>query len=339
MDALPRDIASVRRTRLPPRAPASIRRPARLHRRSKVPARIIRRFLSVRDVPCSRPSRLLTQPRWITRDAPQVLPDDPADQLELAHRIANAAFVAQTQSLAKERDALKDQCAEMKARSKQLERRVASMEDELHDAADKATMAMEERDKLTAEKTALINTVKKLNKEVAKLDAFKRNLMQTLADDGEDGAGGAGDAAGERLVTSVLASADANENRFGERGERYGGSQTESERSPERVSRRTSAAASPARLSAASPLGEANGSSGDGSSAAARKVDGKAFFREARARLSYEHFSEFLQNIKELNAHKQTRAETLARADDIFGESNKDLFRTFETLLVKHLPK
>ena len=338
MDALPRDIASVRRTRLPPRAPASIRRPARLHRRSKVPARIIRRFLSVRDVPCSRPSQLLTQPRWITRDAPQVLPDDPADQLELAHRIANAAFVAQTQSLAKERDALKEQCAEMQMRSKQLERRVASMEDELHDAADKATMAMEERDKLTAEKTALINTVKKLNKEVAKLDAFKRNLMQTLADDGEDGAGGAGDAAGERLVTSVLASADANENRFGERGGRYGGSQTESERSPERVSRRTSAAASPARLSAASPLGEANGSSGDGSSAAARKVDGKAFFREARARLSYEHFSEFLQNIKELNAHKQTRAETLARADDIFGESNKDLFRAFETLLVKHLP-
>ena len=209
------------------------------------------------------------------------LPDDPADQLELAHRIANAAFVAQTQSLAKERDALKDQCAEMKARSKQLERRVASMEDELHDAADKATMAMEERDKLTAEKTALINTVKKLNKEVAKLDAFKRNLMQTLADDGEDGAGGAGDAAGERLVTSVLASADANENRFGEREGRYGGSQT-SERSPERVSRRTSAAASPARLSAASPLGEANG--GDGSSAAARKVDGKAF-SEKRARV------------------------------------------------------
>ena len=336
MDALPRDIASVRRTRLPPRAPASIRRPARLHRRSKVPARIIRRFLSVRDVPCSRPSRLLTPPRWITRDAPQVLPDDPADQLELAHRIANAALVAQTQSLAKERDALKEQCAEMKMRSKQLERRVASMEEELHDAADKAAMAMEERDKLTAEKTALINTVKKLNKEVAKLDAFKRNLMQTLADDGEDGAGGAGDAAGERLVTSVLASADANENRFSEpRRGRYGGSQA-SERSPERVSRQTSAAASPARLGEASPLGEANG--GDGS-AAARKVDGKAFFREARARLSYEHFSEFLQNIKELNAHKQTRAETLARADEIFGESNKDLFRTFETLLVKHLPK
>ena len=127
--------------------------------------------------------------------------------------------MAQTQSLAKERDALKEQCAEMKMRSKQLERRVASMEEELHDAADKAAMAMEERDKLTAEKTALINTVKKLNKEVAKLDAFKRNLMQTLADDGEDGAG---DAAGERLVTSVLANAESNVLKT---GSRYGGSQ------------------------------------------------------------------------------------------------------------------
>ena len=346
MDALPRDIASVRRTRLPPRAPASIRRPARLHRRSKVPARIIRRFLSVRDVPCSRPSRLLTPPRWITRDAPQVLPDDPADQLELAHRIANAAFVAQTQSLAKERDALKEQCAEMQMRSKQLERRVASMEDELHDAADKAAMAMEERDKLTAEKTALINTVKKLNREVAKLDAFKRNLAQTLADAGEDGAG-AGDAAGERLVTSVLASAESNpSNGFSpQRGSssRYGGSRTSaSERSPERVSRRVSAANSPAPGGGASPLGGARGGRegpADADAANGPKVDGKAFFREARARLSYERFSEFLQNIKALNAHKQTRAETLARADDIFGESNKDLFRTFETLLVKHLPK
>ena len=253
--------------------------------------------------------------------------------------------MAQTQSLAKERDALKEQCAEMQMRSKQLERRVASMEDELHDAADKAAMAMEERDKLTAEKTALINTVKKLNREVAKLDAFKRNLAQTLADAGEDGAG-AGDAAGERLVTSVLASAESNpSNGFSpQRGSssRYGGSRTSaSERSPERVSRRVSAANSPAPGGGASPLGGARGGRegpADADAANGPKVDGKAFFREARARLSYEHFSEFLQNIKELNAHKQTRAETLARADDIFGESNKDLFRAFETLLVKHLP-
>ena len=68
-------------------------------------------------------------------------------------------------------------------------------------------------------------------------------------------------------------------------------------------------------------------------------MDGKEFFRRARARLSYENFSQFLQNIKELNAHKQTRAETLARAAEIFGDENDDLCAAFETLLVKHLPK
>ncbi|KAL5663377.1 hypothetical protein ACJX0J_023485, partial [Zea mays] len=37
------------------------------------------------------------------------------------------------------------------------------------------------------------------------------------------------------------------------------------------------------------------------------RVDGKEFFRQARSRLSYEQFGAFLANIKELNAHKQSR--------------------------------
>lgn len=37
------------------------------------------------------------------------------------------------------------------------------------------------------------------------------------------------------------------------------------------------------------------------------RLDGKEFFRQARSRLSYEKFSSFLANIKELNAHRQTR--------------------------------
>ena len=43
--------------------------------------------------------------------------------------------------------------------------------------------------------------------------------------------------------------------------------------------------------------------------------------------------------VKELNAHKQTRQETLSKAAEIFGDQNGDLYATFETLLVKHLPK
>ncbi|CAN1263294.1 Uncharacterized protein At4g15545 [Linum perenne] len=36
------------------------------------------------------------------------------------------------------------------------------------------------------------------------------------------------------------------------------------------------------------------------------RIDGKEFFRQARSRLSYEQFSAFLANIKELNAQRQT---------------------------------
>lgn len=68
------------------------------------------------------------------------------------------------------------------------------------------------------------------------------------------------------------------------------------------------------------------------------RVDGKDFFRQARNRLSYEQFSAFLANIKELNAHRQTREETLRKAEETFGPDNKDLFAAFDGLLSRHLP-
>ncbi|KAG2323909.1 hypothetical protein Bca4012_038250 [Brassica carinata] len=67
------------------------------------------------------------------------------------------------------------------------------------------------------------------------------------------------------------------------------------------------------------------------------RMDGKEFFRQARSRLSYEQFSAFLANIKELNAQKQTREETLRKADEIFGEDNKDLYLSFQGLLNRNM--
>lgn len=67
------------------------------------------------------------------------------------------------------------------------------------------------------------------------------------------------------------------------------------------------------------------------------RMDGKEFFRQARSRLSYEQFSSFLATIKELNAQKQTREETLRKADEIFGEDNKDLYLSFQGLLNRNM--
>ncbi|KAK1318561.1 Uncharacterized protein QJS10_CPB04g00752 [Acorus calamus] len=67
------------------------------------------------------------------------------------------------------------------------------------------------------------------------------------------------------------------------------------------------------------------------------RMDGKEFFRQVRSRLSYEQFSSFLANVKELNSHKQTREDTLRKADEIFGPDNKDLYDIFEGLITRNL--
>lgn len=67
------------------------------------------------------------------------------------------------------------------------------------------------------------------------------------------------------------------------------------------------------------------------------QIDGKEFFRQARTRLSYEQFGTFLASIKELNAHRKSRQETLAKAEEIFGAENKDLYLSFQRLLNRNV--
>eukprot|EP00850_Spirogloea_muscicola_P004809 SM000021S06442 [mRNA] locus=s21:202898:203524:- [translate_table: standard] len=57
-----------------------------------------------------------------------------------------------------------------------------------------------------------------------------------------------------------------------------------------------------------------------------------------RSRLKYEQFSSFLANIKDLNAHRQTKEDTLRKAAEIFGADNQDLYVAFEGLLTRNLP-
>jgi len=66
------------------------------------------------------------------------------------------------------------------------------------------------------------------------------------------------------------------------------------------------------------------------------QIDGKAFFRAARGKLSYENFNAFLANIKRLNNHQQTRDQTLDEAKKLFGPDNQDLYSDFQMLLNRH---
>ena len=128
-----------------------------------------------------------------------VLPSDPFDQLDIARRLAAAAY-------------------QKRLNQGGSNERVRELERVLQDTSAKLAQSIEEQAKLTAERNALVATVKKLNRDVAKvrrnnrfrlqyplphvdsyatycnpqLETFKRTLMQQLQDGDEEDAPGAG---------------------------------------------------------------------------------------------------------------------------------------------------
>lgn len=60
-----------------------------------------------------------------------------------------------------------------------------NLELEVKESQEKARQSLEEQTKLVGEKNQLLQTVKKLNRDVAKLENFKRSLLQQLQDDDE----------------------------------------------------------------------------------------------------------------------------------------------------------
>ncbi|KAF8072479.1 hypothetical protein HT031_000138 [Scenedesmus sp. PABB004] len=323
-------------------------------------------------------------------DVLAVLPRDGAAQLALSHAIAAHAYGQQAARLEGENRQLAADLDAAAAHAESLERRLGAAEAEAADAQARARAALGEQHKLVAEKSALIETVRRLNREVARLEHFKRNLLQTLQDEEEsDSAGGfapslaAVDLTTERLVSEVLHSADgiaaaaaAAAAAAGAQQAQTQQKQQQQQQQPQQQQQRLGSRVSPAkpgalsaagsaasralvagavrgpaqpyarvRASPASPCqgaactpGRLSGSgSGGGVPASSPRVDGKEFFRQARARLSYEQFSQFLVAIKELNGGRASREDTLGAARGLFGAGNADLYGLFEQLLMRHL--
>lgn len=296
-----------------------------------------------------------------------ILPSDPFAQLELAHKIAQAALAQKTAQMESEGQQLREALLQKQNQIKSLERRVSSLELELQDMVSKSKQAVEDAHRLQNEKAALIETVKKLNRENARLDTLRKNLIQQLHDDDEpnlEPSVANADVSGERLVSEVLNSiskpaqhAPAGAGPYGgyapppsaaPAGGAYGmnaGGGGFNSRMPAATpgfsstsGRPIFAGATPQPSAAATPYMHMGGGGGGGAvgGGSPPKVDGKEFFRQARAQLSYEQFSQFLHNIKELNAGRQSREETLRRARDIFGPAHQDMYVMFEALLSRH---
>ncbi|KAK4753162.1 hypothetical protein SAY87_021960 [Trapa incisa] len=311
----------------------------------------------------------------------QVLPSDPYEQLDLARRITSIALSARVSALESESADLRTQLSEKDGLIADLQSQVESIDASLADAVDRLSRAEQEKEMLLSQNQSLSDTVKRLNRDVSKLEVFKKTLMQSLQEDEETPAKPPHIIAkptpveyDSTLPPSRTSSIISNASEVGNL--LVDGQETEALLKPglphglllasqTRTPGLTppgsppiySATASPTKTSKpASPrrhamsfstsrgmndgrssmppssYGSITGSDNPGRA----RVDGKEFFRQVRSRLPYEQFSAFLANVKELNSRKQTKEETLRKAEEIFGPVNRDLYTIFEGLITRN---
>nr|CAD1829159.1 unnamed protein product [Ananas comosus var. bracteatus] len=283
-----------------------------------------------------------------------VLPSDPFEQLDVARKITSIALAGRVSRLESEAARLRQRLAEKDDLVADLRAQLETLDASLADLSHQLAQAQEEKETLLSENASLSNTVKKLNRDISKLEGFKKTLMQSLKEEEENPQVGAprvkvSDTASFSTVSSAGESdaglptsrTSSTPNQLSESGsptseDSVAYVETDGSKQSRAHVLSTSLGGTPRLTPPDSPQdGILSHSQPQGTclTKGRTRVDGKEFFRQVRSRLSYEHFSAFLSNVKELNAHKQTREETLRKAEEIFGPDNKDLYTIFEAWL------
>uniref|UniRef100_A0A5B7AG46 At4g15545-like C-terminal domain-containing protein n=1 Tax=Davidia involucrata TaxID=16924 RepID=A0A5B7AG46_DAVIN len=318
-----------------------------------------------------------------------VIPTDPYEQLDLARKITSMAIASRVSKLESEMGRLRQKMHEKDRVMLELEDKVSHLEQSYQEAELRLKIARDDNMRLSKERDSLATTAKKLGRDLAKLETFKRQLMHSLSDDNLSQSETVDIRTCDQSVPKSYAKKDEGMNghillhSFSGSTENGNIIDEASKQAVQRFSmtpyitprltptgtpKIISTSGSPRRYPAAGSPPKTSGttsptkiqyegqstlsswySSSQQSSAAnspprghpvpARtpRIDGKEFFRQARSRLSYEQFSAFLANIKELNAQKQSREETLKKAEQIFGVHNKDLYLSFQGLLNRNI--
>ncbi|XP_074563629.1 uncharacterized protein At4g15545 [Curcuma longa] len=309
------------------------------------------------------------------------LPADPFELLDVARKITSIALASRISGLESEVSVLRLRLSERDDLVAELRAKLEMLEASLSELSERLAHAQDEKETLLNENASLSNTVKKLNRDVARLEIFKKTLMQSLQEEDDSPQGVVARVAPKISETASFSSIDDEDtvstptksslqsqlSASGSSAIEHGGSAevdgfkesrpasflsslggTPRLTPPGSPPRRHSISVATTRnmfddrSSVFSSLPASHQSSVSSpfdpvSQTGRTRVDGKEFFRQVRSRLSYEQFSAFLSNVKELNAHKQSREETLRKAGEIFGSDNKDLYTIFEGLITRNL--
>lgn len=245
------------------------------------------------------------------------LPADPFEQLEVAQRLTSRAVAAGVSKLETETGRLRQKLSEKDATIISMQHCMADLEQTLQDTSFRLSQALESQDRVINENNMLVSTVQKLKREISKqMEDAETASQPTFADSASKGkVDGRG--------SSVLPSSSDNDDLYGARltmtvsdpattllHDDCGNTLASISMSPSVRGSKSTFRRSEAGMQAKTSLSPARKSTHHSMSAVpgqVPKVDGKEFFRQARNRLSYQQFSAFLSNIKELNSHRQSR--------------------------------
>ncbi|KAG6687276.1 hypothetical protein I3843_11G063500 [Carya illinoinensis] len=307
-----------------------------------------------------------------------VIPTDPYDQLDLARKITSMAIASRVSNLESEVARMRHKLQDKDRVVVDLEEKVSRLDYAFREADSRLKIVLDDNMRLSRERDSLAMTAKKLGRDLAKLEQFKKQLMQSLNDDNSSQAETVDIGTCDQSIPKSYPDNDEGANgSMGHQSDEasrharqrfsitpYITPQLTPTGTPKIIStsvsptsysavgspRKNSGSTSPTRLpyEGRSTLSSWYPSSQQSSAANSPprgrqqpgrtpRIDGKEFFRQARSRLSYEQFSAFLANIKELNSQKQTREETLRKAEEIFGMENKDLYLSFQGLLNRNI--
>jgi hypothetical protein len=239
-----------------------------------------------------------------TKIGETTLPQDHEEQLALGHRIIHGAFHGHKGVLENEIRSLRVQVEEYREKMGAMQKKNSALEVELVESHQRSQQLAEENKEL-------FKTVGSLRKQIGRLEHLKAAVMSSIQDDHEKEAE-FGDSravlSDQYINTAVPLTASAMGIGNGFQPPQYGSN--------------TPLAPTPLQMQG-----------GQSPAPRAATIDGKAFFREARGRLSGEAFNQFLASIKKLNNQQQSREETLNEARNLFGFENNDLYVNFENLL------
>ncbi|XP_038990547.1 uncharacterized protein At4g15545-like [Hibiscus syriacus] len=316
-----------------------------------------------------------------------VIPTDPYEQLDMARKITSMAIASRVSNMEAEMARMRDSLCQKDRTIYDLEEKLSRLQQANQEADSRLKLAFAENVKLSKERDSLAITARKLSRDLAKLETFKRQLMQSLSDDNasQDETVDIGtcdqpvpkaypykddisDCTSNHSFNGLTGMGNTFDEATRHAGQRFSITPYITPRlsptgTPKIIStsispkdhsaalspQRSSATTSPTKTSydgrtslsswysSSQQSSRANSPPRGHSLPVRTRIDGKQFFRQARSRLSYEQFSAFLTNIKELNAQKQTREDALRKAEEIFGTDNQDLFLSFQGLLNRNV--